>query len=71
MTDQEYERFDLDDDRGSSCPECGEPMQSDEDGDGVMTMSHEFCENCGTKDYGDAVNLTNLLLTQQAVGGEK
>jgi hypothetical protein len=27
------------------------------DDDGVMTMSYEFCENCGVKDYGEPVRL--------------
>jgi hypothetical protein len=36
-------------------------MQTDTDGDGVMTMSYEFCENCGTKDYGEPVRLTEEL----------
>ena len=48
----------------SVCPECGEPMQSDLDGDGVMTMSYEFCENCGTKDYGEPVRLTEQIIAK-------
>lgn len=44
-----------------TCPECGEPMQSDSDGDGVMTMSYEFCEHCGEKDYGEPVRVTEEL----------
>lgn len=39
------------------CPDCGERSQMDTDGDGLMTMSYEFCENCGTKDYGEPVRL--------------
>lgn len=53
---------DYDDDCSSFCPTCGERMQTDEDGDGVMTMSYEFCETCGTKDYGEPVRLTEQLL---------
>ena len=50
--------FDYDDyEPAHRCPECGERMQMDTDGDGVMTMSYEFCENCGTKDYGEPVRL--------------
>jgi hypothetical protein len=56
----DYPDYDLDDGR-TNCPECGEPMSSDSDGDGVMTMSYEFCENCGTKDYGEPVRLTEGL----------
>lgn len=52
---------DRDDDR-TLCPECGEPMSSDTDGDGVMTMSYEYCENCGTKDYGEPVRLTEEII---------
>lgn len=55
MNDYDY-LADRDDDR-TLCPECGEPMSSDVDGDGVMTMSFEYCENCGTKDYGEPVRL--------------
>jgi len=56
MDDDDYER--------NVCPECGEPMQTDMDGDGIMTMSYEFCENCGTKDYGEPVRLTEQLITK-------
>lgn len=53
------DRFDYDDfyDPRTPCPNCGKPMQSDVDGDGVMTMSYEFCEGCGEKDYGEPVRL--------------
>lgn len=49
--------FDDDYDDSRYCPECGERMQMDTDGDGLMTMSYEFCENCGTKDYGEPVRI--------------
>lgn len=50
--------FDLDDyDDNRYCPDCGEPMTMDTDGDGVMTMSYDVCENCGVKDPGEPVRL--------------
>jgi len=52
--------FDYDDSR--NCPQCGERMKTDMDGDGVMTMSYEYCENCGEKDYGEPVRLTEQLI---------
>ena len=36
---------------------CGNRMSMDTDGDGVMTMSYEFCEDCGGKDYGEPVRI--------------
>ncbi len=54
--------MDDDYDPSSHCPECGERMQSDSDGDGVMTMNYEFCENCGAKDPGEPVRITEELI---------
>ena len=46
MPDDVYDRLGLYDDH-PTCPDCGGPVSRDEDGDGVMTMGYEFCENCG------------------------
>jgi hypothetical protein len=49
-------------DESLTCLDCGERMQHDVDGDGVMTMGYEYCENCGTKDYGEPVRITEKLI---------
>lgn len=61
MTEDFLDRFD-DYDCGETCPTCGKPMQMDSDGDGVMTMSYYYCEECEYKTYGDAVEVTEKLL---------
>jgi hypothetical protein len=43
--DYDYLRDAIDDDR-PTCDKCGEPLTSDEDGDGVMTAPTYFCEHC-------------------------
>ena len=63
--DYDYD-YDYDEDCRAYCETCGEALQTDVDGDGVMTMSYEFCETCGTMDYGEPVRLTEQLLATLA-----
>jgi hypothetical protein len=52
-----------DHDGPSRCEKCGGKIATDVDGDGVMTMSYEMCEDCG-EDAGDPlgpVQVTEML----------
>ena len=62
MTEDFYDRLDDYDDGREPCSNCGKLMSSESDGDGIMTMSYDYCEDCGNRDEGEPVRITNELI---------